>query len=116
MKLAPLGARSGASILALVVAAGGIAGQAHAAAFYLQEQSTVAVGRAFSGEVSEQGAQQQWWNPAAIGGITGIQTYQGIPRSCRTPIRPIAGRRPRARPCSAARLFRSAATRTSTIR
>ncbi len=78
MKLAPIGARSGASLIALVAAAGGIAGQAHAAAFYLQEQSTKAIGRAFSGEVSEQGAQQQWWNPAAIGGITEIQTYQGL--------------------------------------
>ena len=77
MKLTLVGAR-GASLIALVAAAGGIAGQAHAAAFYLQEQSTKAVGRAFSGEVSEQGAQQQWWNPAAIGGITGIETYQGI--------------------------------------
>ncbi len=78
MKLAPLGARSGASLVALVVAAGGIAGQAHAAAFYLQEQSTKAIGRAFSGEVSERGAQQQWWNPAAIGGISSIQNYFGI--------------------------------------
>lgn len=59
-------------------AAAGWAAQANAAAFYLQEQSTKAVGRAFSGEVSERGAQQQWWNPAAIGGITGFQGYQGI--------------------------------------
>ena len=77
MKLTLVGAR-GASLIALVAAAGGIAGQAHAAAFYLQEQSTKAVGRAFSGEVSEQGAQQQWWNPAAIGGITGFQNYFGL--------------------------------------
>ncbi len=56
----------------------GIAAQANAAAFYLQEQSTKAIGRAFSGEVSERGAQQQWWNPAAVGGITGIQSYAGL--------------------------------------
>lgn len=78
MKLAPLGARSGASILALVVAAGGIAGQAHAAAFYLADQSTVATGRAYSGEAAQQGAQQQFFNPAAIGGITGVQNYFGL--------------------------------------
>jgi long-chain fatty acid transport protein len=52
--------------------------QANAAAFYLQEQSVKANGRAWSGEVSERGAQQQWWNPAAIGGITGIQAYGGV--------------------------------------
>ncbi|HEY0271474.1 MAG TPA: outer membrane protein transport protein [Sphingomonas sp.] len=54
------------------------AGQAHAAAFYLQEQSVKATGRAFSGEVSEQGAQQMWWNPAAIGGISSAQSYFGL--------------------------------------
>jgi long-chain fatty acid transport protein len=78
VKLTKMSARYGASLLVLVTAAGGIAGQAHAAAFYLQEQSTVAIGRAFSGEVSERGAQQQWWNPAAIGGISGIQNYFGL--------------------------------------
>jgi len=63
---------------ATLAAATGLAAQANAAAFYLQEQSTKAIGRAFSGEVSEQGAQQQWWNPAAIGGITGMQNYIGV--------------------------------------
>jgi long-chain fatty acid transport protein len=63
---------------AALAAATGLAAHANAAAFYLQEQSTKAVGRAFSGEVSEQGAQQQWWNPAAIGGITGFQNYVGM--------------------------------------
>jgi long-chain fatty acid transport protein len=61
-----------------LAAATGLAAQANAAAFYLQEQSTKAVGRAFSGEVSEQGAQQMWWNPAAAGGITGYQSYIGV--------------------------------------
>ena len=55
-----------------------LAGQAHAAAFYLQEQSVKAAGRAFSGEVSERGAQQMWWNPAAIGGISSAQGYFGL--------------------------------------
>ncbi|PXA85136.1 aromatic hydrocarbon degradation protein [Nostoc sp. 3335mG] len=63
---------------ATLAVATGLAAQANAAAFYLQEQSTKAIGRAFSGEVSEQGAQQQWWNPAAIGGITGMQSYVGV--------------------------------------
>lgn len=70
---------------ATLAVATGLTAQAHAAAFYIQEQSTKAVGRAFSGEVSEQGAQQMWWNPAAIGGISGLQGYQGftaiIPRA-----------------------------------
>ena len=51
---------------------------ANAAAFYLQEQSVKAEGRAFSGEVSERGAQQMWWNPAAVGGIDTIQNYFGL--------------------------------------
>jgi long-chain fatty acid transport protein len=62
---------------ATLAVATGLAAQASAAAFYLQEQSTKAIGRAFSGEASEQGAQQQWWNPAAIGGITGFDSYFG---------------------------------------
>jgi len=77
VKLTKMGARRGASLVAITLAGIGIAGRANAAAFYLQEQSTVAIGRAFSGEVSEQGAQQQWWNPAAIGGISGFQNYFG---------------------------------------
>lgn len=67
--------------IAAAALAGGIAGlsaRADAAAFYIQEQSTKAIGRAFSGEVSERGAQQMWWNPASIGGITGIQQYAGF--------------------------------------
>lgn len=43
-----------------------IAGQAHAAGFYLQEQSVKGAGRAYSGEVADQGAAALWWNPAAI--------------------------------------------------
>lgn len=71
-------ARSGMLFTTTAFAAVGMAGQAHAAAFYLQEQSVKAVGRAFSGEVSEQGAQQMWWNPAAAGGITTMQGYFGV--------------------------------------
>jgi long-chain fatty acid transport protein len=70
---------------ATVAIATGLSAQSHAAAFYIQEQSTKAVGRAFSGEVSEMGASQMWWNPASIGGIGGFQGYQGftaiIPRA-----------------------------------
>jgi long-chain fatty acid transport protein len=69
--------RLGASIAA-IAAASAFSGQARAAAFYLQEQSIKANGRAWSGEVSERGAQQQWWNPAAVGGVTGLQAYGGL--------------------------------------
>lgn len=48
----------------------GTAGVANAQAFYLQEQSTRAAGRAFSGEAADTGAASLWWNPAAIGGAT----------------------------------------------
>ena len=47
-----------------------LAGQAHAAGFYLEDQSTKASGRAFSGEAADMGAESLWYNPAAIAGIT----------------------------------------------
>lgn len=47
-----------------------MSGAAHAQAFYLQEQSARAAGRAFSGEVADTGASSLWWNPAAIAGST----------------------------------------------
>ena len=46
-------------------------GAAHASAFYLQEQSVKGAGRAFSGEVADQGPESLWWNPAAIAGQEG---------------------------------------------
>lgn len=55
---------AGATVLLL----GGV--QAHAAGFYLEDQSTKASGRAFSGEASDMGAASMWYNPAAIAGIT----------------------------------------------
>lgn len=51
----------------------GFAGAAHAQAFYLQEQSVRAQGRAFSGEAADTGVDSLWWNPAAIGGLEGGQ-------------------------------------------
>jgi long-chain fatty acid transport protein len=60
------------------VLAGGIATSAHAAAFYLQEQSVRGAGRAFSGEGADQGAASIWWNPAAIGGMTGGDASIGV--------------------------------------
>jgi len=57
---------------------GGIATSANAAAFYLQEQSVRGAGRAFSGEVADQGAASLWWNPAAIGGMTGGDAAVGL--------------------------------------
>ena len=57
-------------LLASVVASSfAFAGAAHAQAFYLQEQSARAAGRAFSGEVADTGAASLWWNPAAIADI-----------------------------------------------
>jgi long-chain fatty acid transport protein len=56
--------------IALVLTA---APPAHAAGFYLQEQSVRGWGRANSGEVADQGPASLWWNPAAIGdGKSGI--------------------------------------------
>ena len=54
---------AGAAVLA-------VAGQARAAGFYLEDQSTKASGRAFSGEAADMGAASIWYNPAAIAGIT----------------------------------------------
>jgi long-chain fatty acid transport protein len=70
--------RQAALLVAGAVIALAAASQAGAAAFYIQEQSTKAIGRAFSGEVSEMGAQQQWWNPAAVGGVGSFQSYAGF--------------------------------------
>lgn len=58
-------------LLALPLAVLAMPHAAHAGAFYLQEQSVKAEGRAFSGEVADQGAASLWWNPASIGGLTG---------------------------------------------
>jgi long-chain fatty acid transport protein len=52
-------------------------GAANASAFYLQEQSTKAAGRAFSGEAADQGAESLWWNPAAIAGNAKSSAYIG---------------------------------------
>jgi long-chain fatty acid transport protein len=78
VRFATNAARHTAFVAGTATALVAFAGQAHAAAFYLQEQSVKATGRAFSGEVSEQGAQQMWWNPAAIGGISSAQGYFGL--------------------------------------
>lgn len=52
------------TLLGVTVAAA--ASQASAAGFYLQEQSARGTGRAYSGEVADQGPASLWWNPAAI--------------------------------------------------
>ena len=66
----------GASLTALMMGSG-LPGIAQAGGFYLQEQSVKGAGRAFSGEVADQGAASLWWNPAAIGGMTGGDAYLG---------------------------------------
>jgi long-chain fatty acid transport protein len=64
-------------VLALAsVAAASIAAEAHAAGFYLQEQSARGTGRAYSGEVADQGVESLWWNPAAIA-RSGRELYVG---------------------------------------
>jgi len=65
-------------IAALPFATLALAGTAHASGFYLQEQSTRAAGRAFSGEVADQGAASLWWNPASIGGQQGCNGALGV--------------------------------------
>ncbi|MDB5458100.1 MAG: rane protein involved in aromatic hydrocarbon degradation [Caulobacter sp.] len=55
-----------------------IAAQAHAAAFYLQEQSVRGAGRAYSGEVADRGAASLWWNPASIAGLDQNEIYGGV--------------------------------------
>ncbi|MGC1303601.1 MAG: outer membrane protein transport protein [Caulobacteraceae bacterium] len=59
---------SGAAVAALA-----IAGQAHAAGFYLEDQSTKGSGRAFSGEASDFGSESLFYNPASIAGLTGLE-------------------------------------------
>ncbi len=54
------------SVAAAALAAGISAPKAHAAAFYLQDQSVRGLGRAYSGEVADTGVESLWWNPAAI--------------------------------------------------
>jgi long-chain fatty acid transport protein len=51
----------------------GIASHAQAAGFYLEDQSTKGTGRAFSGEVSDQGSESLFYNPASIAGMTGFE-------------------------------------------
>jgi long-chain fatty acid transport protein len=68
-----------AHLLACTVLAGGLiaaAGSASAASFYLQDQSVRGLGRAYSGEVADQGASSLWWNPAAIA-RSGRELYLG---------------------------------------
>lgn len=41
-----------------------------AAGYYLQDQSALGSGRAYSGEAADEGPDSLWWNPASIAGIT----------------------------------------------
>jgi len=54
--------------VAAVIAGAAMPHRAAAASFYLQDQSVKGLGRAYSGEVADQGAESLWWNPAAIAG------------------------------------------------
>ncbi len=53
---------AGAASAVAVAAASPVAAQA----YYLQEQSARAAGRAYSGEAADTGVSSLWWNPAAI--------------------------------------------------
>lgn len=64
-------------LFAASAAALAVAGQAHAAGFYLQEQSVKGAGRAYSGEVADQGVSSLWWNPASIA-RSGREAYVGL--------------------------------------
>lgn len=70
-KLSRLGQSLSGGVLVLMATASG----ASAAGFYLQEQSTRAIGRAFSGEAADTGPESLWWNPASIGGSSSISGY-----------------------------------------
>ncbi|HEX7858243.1 MAG TPA: outer membrane protein transport protein [Sphingobium sp.] len=68
-----------AGLLSAIATAGVMApGAAHAGGFYLQEQAVRGAGRAFSGEVADQGAASLWWNPASIGGLEGGDAHIGF--------------------------------------
>ena len=67
------------SFLATTAIAGlACATTASAAAFYVQDQSVVGLGRAYSGEAADQGADSLWWNPASIAGITRSEIFAGL--------------------------------------
>ena len=67
---APLGALAGAA--AVIVAPTAVL----AGAFYINEQSVKGLGRAYSGEAADIGADSLWWNPAAIA-RSGRELYVG---------------------------------------
>lgn len=64
----------GATALGLLAVA---ATSATAGGFYLQEQSVRGLGRAYSGEASDTGAESLWWNPAAIAQVQGLEIANG---------------------------------------
>jgi long-chain fatty acid transport protein len=55
-----------------------LVGSVQAAGFYLQEQSVAGLGRAYSGEAAEIGADSLWWNPAAVAQVQGVEVYGGL--------------------------------------
>ncbi|CAN5323147.1 outer membrane protein transport protein [soil metagenome] len=67
----------GAFLSTAAIFAVGLPTGAQAGGFYLQEQSVRGAGRAFSGEVADQGAASLWWNPASIGGLEGGSAHVG---------------------------------------
>ena len=72
MRATALGLFGAAAAAALVAASPAAAG-----GFYLQEQSVKGLGRAYSGEASDTGAESMWWNPAAIAEVQVVELYNG---------------------------------------
>ena len=66
------------SVAAAAIAGVAMAPKAHAAAFYLQDQSVRGLGRAYSGEVADTGVESLWWtrrpSPAARASFTPAPT------------------------------------------
>lgn len=61
-----------------IAVSGGLSAPAHAAAFYLQEQSVRGAGRAYAGEGADIGGASLWWNPASIGDLLGGEAVVGV--------------------------------------
>lgn len=89
--------RASLGALAIATALSAPFAPATAGGFYVQEQSSRGVGRAFSGEAASIGADALWWNPAAIArserelylGVTGRRFDTDIDDDGSTITRPI---------------------------
>lgn len=65
-------------VTAVATSALALAGQALAGGFYVGDQSVKGLGRAYAGEAADTGADDLWWNPAAIAGLTRSEIVFGL--------------------------------------